>query len=92
MPEDRAKQIKLWLQDPAAQVFVNWLSNQCAALAAEAGNQLVDGGESDEADAKATAEKARQYLSAFEIMAKVIPKDFKFQIVTFREKPLSTQE
>lgn len=91
LPEDQVKQIREWLQNPAAQIFANWLSNQCAGHAAEAGNKMVDGSDSDEVDAKGEALIARQYLNAFNIMKNVLQKDFKFQVVTFKEKPLSTQ-
>ena len=91
LPEDRAKLVKEWLQQPAAQIFVAWLSNQCAGLAAEAGNKMVENQEGDEADARNLAERARQYLGAFEIMSKVLPNDFQFEVATFREKPLTTQ-
>ncbi len=91
LPEDQVKAIRLWLQEPAARYFIEWLSNQSAGYAAEAGNKLVEGGDSDLEDAKNLAANARKYLAAFVIMRDAMPNHFLFQVANMRAKPLSTE-
>lgn len=88
LPEPQVKQIREWLREPAARVFIDWIASCAAEKAADAGNSLVSAEPGDDADAKNSAEDARRFLAVHEIMTKVILDEIKMQTVELKPRPL----
>lgn len=88
LPPGEAKQIREWLNLPAAEVFLRFLSRRAAAEVALAGNALVDPAHANQHEE--FVETAKKWIAAREMIQTVKNNpDFSFMVSELKPKPLN---
>jgi len=82
--------IRSWLNMPECLKFQAYLESRAAICAAEAGNSLVEGGESSQSDATNHAEQARLHEKLSQLMSEMRNPEKHFSTVTLTPKPITT--
>lgn len=92
LPEDQAKRIKDWLNDPAFSDFSALVANLAAYHTSLAGNSMVSGEESDKVDAERHAADARKFIFTNSVLQGVKVGQIPLHVSKLLPKPLTESE
>lgn len=84
LPSPDSKEIRDWLNLPAARKFQDYLASLAAKHTADAGNHLIDGEQSSPAEAEKCAVMAREYVAANKIIDEIRSSEHTIQPATLK--------